>query len=388
MKKKCLLIFALLGFVLTVHAQSYQVKGTIKGLPDGTVVSLVPMSHDHEKAVATDTLRNGQFNFSGKADFPLCVLLSNNDKPGHLAFMLENKPISITAEAKLIKNGDNSYYKFENVKVDGSPLSDTLRTYVKKRDKLDQLYEQTYAPFHDYFEKMNQAKMAKNQAMMDSLKSSPDAKAMAQAERNFFATVEKTYNDAINANKNTYWGPLLALYYYSYFTPEQIPLFESFSKEAQQSWYGQKMKSEIYPGGVAGEKAKSFQVKGDDGKVLTLEQIAEGKRYVLIDFWASWCVPCRREIPNVKKMYELYKDRGFSPISISIDKKEDAWRKALNQEKLTWPNFLDRMGAADTYNVHAIPAMYLIDAKTMTIIASGENARGQKLADKLAELYK
>ena len=74
-------------------------------------------------------------------------------------------------------------------------------------------------------------------------------------------------------------------------------------------------------------------------------------------------------------------------MSISIDKNEAAWRKALQQEQLQWPNFLDSMGAADAYKVRSIPAMFLIDAETLTVIESGEYARGEFLAQKLAELF-
>ena len=108
---------------------------------------------------------------------------------------------------------------------------------------------------------------------------------------------------------------------------------------------------------------------------------------MLVDFWASWCGPCRREIPNVKRQYELYKDKGFEVISISIDKSEAAWRKAVEEEKLQWPNFIDKTNVAKTYSVRSIPSMFLIDTATMDIIASGEAARGEQLAKKLAELF-
>jgi hypothetical protein len=79
-------------------------------------------------------------------------------------------------------------------------------------------------------------------------------------------------------------------------------------------------------------------------------------------------------------------DKGLEVVSISIDESESAWRKALEQEQLQWPNFLDSMGAADAYKVRTIPAMFLLNAEDLTVIASGEDARGEALAQKLAEL--
>ena len=105
---------------------------------------------------------------------------------------------------------------------------------------------------------------------------------------------------------------------------------------------------------------------------------------VLVDFWASWCNPCRKEIPNLKKLYTQYADRGFQIVSISIDKKEAEWTKALKEEQLQWPNFLDTEGIADIYKVKFVPTMYLIDAQGVMV---GENLRGEALANKLAELF-
>ena len=133
-----------------------------------------------------------------------------------------------------------------------------------------------------------------------------------------------------------------------------------------------------------GSAVTEFTVKDNDGKEVTLASLREGKKYVLIDFWASWCNPCRKEIPNLKNLYKLYGDKGFQIVSISIDKKKAEWEKALEEEQLPWPNFLDETGVADLYKVRFVPTMYLIDAQGTLV---GENLRGQALADKLKELF-
>jgi peroxiredoxin len=97
------------------------------------------------------------------------------------------------------------------------------------------------------------------------------------------------------------------------------------------------------------------------------------------------CGETKERIDLLPQM-EAFKDKGFEVVSISIDKNEAAWRKAVEQEQLQWPNFLDTMGAAAAYKVRSIPAMFLLDAENLTVIASGEDARGEALAQKLAEL--
>lgn len=373
--------------VLGANAQGYSLKATVEGIADGTKVVLVPMSHDKEDPIAEAVVSGGKFSISGKVEFPRAVFLMVKDTYGVAEFMLENADITLSVSASKEKTQDGSdRYSFSNLKVTGSPLSDRLFTYLAKRDALDKIFNDNRTRFADISKKLSDARMAKDKALYDSLSNTEEGKAMAAAEKLFFETVEKTYTDAINENLDSFWGPLLTLNFYVYLTPDQQTLYNSFSEEAKQSWYGKKVRSEVFPGADDGGKAKPFTLD-DNGTVKTLEQLCQDKRYVLLDFWASWCGPCRREIPNVKRQYELYKDKGFEVISISIDKSEAAWRKAVEEEKLLWPNFIDKTNVAKTYSVRSVPSMFLIDTTTMDIIASGDAARGEKLANKLAELF-
>ena len=132
-----------------------------------------------------------------------------------------------------------------------------------------------------------------------------------------------------------------------------------------------------------GAPSAAFTVKGEDGASVTWEQLLDGKKYALVDFWASWCGPCRREIPNLKAAYEKFASKGLEIISISIDKDAAAWQKALEEEQLPWPNFLDDADIDNLYGVKTIPAIFLLDGKG-TVIAVG--LRGEALQAKLAEL--
>ncbi|MDB5262828.1 MAG: alkyl hydroperoxide reductase, partial [Adhaeribacter sp.] len=134
-----------------------------------------------------------------------------------------------------------------------------------------------------------------------------------------------------------------------------------------------------------GQPAPDISLPTPDGKSVALSSL-RGK-YVLIDFWASWCGPCRQENPNVVRMYNLYKDKGFEIFGVSLDESKDKWLKAIAMDKLTWPHVSDLKGwessAAKLYNIQAIPQTLLLD-KEGNIIA--KNLRGPSLEEKLASL--
>ena len=137
-----------------------------------------------------------------------------------------------------------------------------------------------------------------------------------------------------------------------------------------------------------GTKFKDMTMSDMDGKEVTLSQWAGKGNYVLVDFWASWCGPCRQEMPNVVVNYEKYHAKGFEIVGVSFDQNKEPWVKAVQTMGLRWPQMSDLKGwqcaASDLYGIKSIPASVLIDPQG-TIIAL--DLRGKALGKKLKEIY-
>ena len=175
------------------------------------------------------------------------------------------------------------------------------------------------------------------------------------------------------------------------FDVEEIePLFLSIDEKYRETFPGKAFAQRIEAAKTIGigKKAPGFTQNDPDGNPVSLSDYL-GK-YVLLDFWASWCGPCRQENPNLVKAYAAYKDKGFEILGVSLDNKDgkEAWVKAIEKDGLTWTQVSDLNSwnneVARSYGVRAVPQSYLIDPQGVIV---AQNLRGEALEAKLKEIF-
>jgi thiol-disulfide isomerase/thioredoxin len=355
------------------------VIGSIKGLPDGTKVKLIPAAtHADETPVSEATVTSGSFTLKGDLDGPRLFYLLVGDGFGGYSLMLDPGKVRLSGEASEFTKGTNKGYEFKNMDVKGSKLQ---ALYLKKkspRNMLDSLHAANAKTNEEVSILLNLAYSKKDTVEIAAIKKSGAWNKLVADDKAFFATVETTFAKMIGDNKESWWGPLIMLDLYSYFTDQQKPEYAQFSKAAKESHYGKILNDVLNPIGFKGRAAPLLDMKANNNAAADLVSLTTGHKYVLIDFWASWCAPCRKSIPALKKAYNELKDKGLQIVSISIDKKEGDWQKAELEEKLLWPSFLDNGKTSNAWKIRAIPATFLVNEKGIVV---GENLTLAQIAE-------
>lgn len=363
-----------------IDSKSYTLSGKIVGVDDGSIVEIIPSAtHKSENPIAVDTVQNGGFEIKGVVEQPTACIVRVNDK-GYYRFMLENADITMN-----ISVGENG--QFTDVNVLGSPYTDMYKKKMFFRDSMDAVRDEFITKYYE--------EIAKADAEPDKTKAEQIRKA-AYDERNridaqFIREFDKVSNRNYIANGSDFWGPLVILSNRAYFRPEEPELqeiFEGFSDEAKESYYGQILKGQLYPPTLVGALLPDMNAIDKNGVQHSLRELCTGKKYVIIDFWASWCGPCRRSIPALKEFYAKYAPKGVEIVGVSIDKREADWQKALEQEQLPWPNILDVEYVNGTkFYVKSIPTMLVVDGNGVVqsnkFYDQDERAKWCEIFDKL-----
>ncbi len=358
MNKLFLLLLIVAVSVSCNNEPGYQITGTLEGAGTGTAVL--------HKNIDSATIEDGTFRMEGYIEYPQEVTLVVNDNTRRfLVFFLENSRIAITGPADSL----------EKASVTGSQTHKEYETFNDSMDvvltKIDEAYSKL-AEAEKTEEKENVDLLAKE---ADDLK-----KVYITIKKDFIMNNPKSYvtpkvlRSIVGSLNATELESLIAGLDSSLFKVDEV---SSIMKRVEA------MKNV-----EVGKKAPEFSLNDVNGTPISLYSKIGGKtKLLLIDFWASWCGPCRLENPDVVKVWKEFGEKGFDVFGVSLDDNGEDWKKAVSDDQLTWTNVLNIRGEelepAILYAIMFIPSNYLIDENGIII---AHNLRGEDLEAKVREV--
>lgn len=366
MRKLSYLVIAAAVFSMvacTGGKPGYTITGTVEGAADGDTVFLQEATGRSLVKLDTAIITNGTFTFEGAQDtvanrYVTCQVNGDNLL---MDFFLENGKIAIS----LTKDNDSAT---------GTPNNDA---YQEIRSKVSEISTKIRAAY----ESMGDSTLSDEQKEAKQ-------KEGAQLEEDYGTIlkegVQKNITNAVGVH-------LFKQMFYNNSTEENEALLSQIPANFQQDAAIIQIKelTEKQKKTAAGVKFTDFEMQTPDGKPIKLSDYVGKGKIVLVDFWASWCGPCRREMPNLVDAYAKYKSKNFEIVGVSLDQDGAAWKESIKTLKMTWPQMSDlkfwQSEGAQIYAVNSIPHTILIDGEG-TIIARG--LYGPKLLEKIAELVK
>ncbi|MBC7828669.1 MAG: AhpC/TSA family protein [Chitinophagaceae bacterium] len=339
--------------------KGFVIQGSIEGLAEKSVVTLNNLNNPADTVARTE-VKNGTFILKGTIDEPNLYQLNFNAVQKKSVLFLSNDAITLKGNIENV----------QNIEVDGSTVQKDFKEF-----------QNTFNPLFQQLTEMNQRMSAKPEIQRDD--------SLMVSYMRILQKIKSDVEQFVSSKRSSPVAPFVLVVTGEL---EQDPAvvekrFNLLDEKMKQGFYGKIIKQQIDDGriGAVGSEAIPFTQNDTAGNPVSL--VSFRGKYVLIDFWASWCKPCRMENPNLVTAFDKFKGKNFTVLGVSLDRSRGPWLQAIKDDRLVWTQVSDlkfwNNEAAAKYKIQSIPQNFLLDPSGKIV---AKNLRGPELQNKLCEL--
>lgn len=318
---------------------------------------------------------------------PRLILLTLRGHQGQMEILASpDEEIHIDGRIRRDNRAPRPTAHFDRLRIQGSQHQQAYNSMLQSHNHfIDSINRYIPAELSRIHAQVESARLQGDLKLLDEICNTIDGQDYLQYIQSKEDEIYDHVLQMVRVHRESFMAPLLALRFLGRLSSENVVIYKMLSNNSRNSYYGKEVKNEVSPESMLGDMAPTITVTDIDGQQKIIGFGSGQGRYILLDFWASYCAPCRKLLPDLKELYQRYHNHGFEIISISLDTDDAEWKLALDQDQMPWPCYRDGdIQSLHEYHARYVPSLFVIDSEGYVV---AENLGIKNLRQVIIQLF-